>query len=276
MPVRDPGLEEEPLSNPAEAYERFIVQNVFVPWTADLIERARPQIGERVLDLACGTGIVTRSVAPLVGSEGKVTALDISPEMLEVARAVSSPDGITIEWHQGSGTEMPFQDESFDLVLCQQGFQFFDDHAAGMSEIRRVLGPGGRAFVSVWTGLDYTPFMKALDEVISTHLAESTVGRAFALNDAVLFERLAQDGGFERTEVEEVGLTVHAREPETFISMMVQSGVLMSPELSERTEEERRSLIEKSQSDMVDASQPFIHGDVLELDTVANILSAGR
>ena len=171
---------------------------------------------------------------------------------------------------------MPFQDESFDLVLCQQGFQFFDDHAAGMSEIRRVLGRGGRAFVSVWTGLDYTPFMKALDEVISTHLAESTVGRAFALNDAVLFERLAQDGGFERTEVEEVGLTVSAREPETFISMMVQSGVLMSPELSERTEEERRSLIEKSQSDMVDASQPFIHGDVLELDTVANILSAGR
>jgi hypothetical protein len=118
--------------------------------------------------------------------------------------------------------------------------------------------------------------MKALDEVISTHLAESTVGRAFALSDADLFERLAQDGGFERTEVEEVGLSVHARAPETFISMMIQSSVLMSPELSERTEEERRSLIEKLQSDMVDASQPFIHRDVLELDTVANILSAGR
>jgi hypothetical protein len=76
--------------------------------------------------------------------------------------------------------------------------------------------------------------------------------------------------------VEEVGLSVHARAPETFISMMIQSSVLMSPELSERTEEERRSLIEKLQSDMVDASQPFIHRDVLELDTVANILSAGR
>ncbi|MQB01721.1 MAG: methyltransferase domain-containing protein, partial [Actinobacteria bacterium] len=108
MPVRDPSLEEESLSNPAEAYERFIVQNVFVPWTTDLIERARPQTGERVLDLACGTGIVTRSVAPLVGSEGKVTALDISPEMLEVARAISSPDGMTVEWQPGSGTEMPF------------------------------------------------------------------------------------------------------------------------------------------------------------------------
>jgi len=80
--VRDSGLEEESLSNPAEAYERFIVQNVFVPWTADLIERARPQTGERVLDLACGTGIVTRSVAPVVGPEGDVLELDTVANIL--------------------------------------------------------------------------------------------------------------------------------------------------------------------------------------------------
>ncbi len=111
--------------NPAEAYERSIAQSIFVPWTADLILHAGVKMGDRVLDLACGTGIVARSVAPIVGTQGKVAGLDISPDMLAVARSLAPADGPGVEWHQGSGTEMPFPEASFDLVLCQQGLQFF-------------------------------------------------------------------------------------------------------------------------------------------------------
>ncbi len=135
--------------NPAEAYERFIAQNIFVPWTADLLTRAAVENGSRVLDLACGTGIAARQIAPLLGSQGKLTGLDISPAMLAIARSLMPADGPNVEWHEGSGTEMPFPDASFDLVVCQQGLQFFPDRQLGMNEIYRVLAPGGRAVVSV-------------------------------------------------------------------------------------------------------------------------------
>lgn len=118
--------------------------------------------------------------------------------------------------------------------------------------------------------------MKTLDEVISAHLGESTVGRAFSLSDASLFEGLARDAGFSEVKVEEARLTVHVQDPQTFIAMMVQSSVLISPELEERTEEERQSLIRGLQSDMIEGAHPFIHDDVLELETVANVLTARR
>lgn len=262
--------------NPAQAYERFVVQNVFVPWTADLIERAIPASEERVLDLACGTGVVARTVAPLVGLRGKVAGLDISPEMLDVARSSSVPEGAAIEWHEGSGTDMPFANESFDLVLCQQGFQFFPDHAAGVREIRRVLAPKGRAVVSVWHGLDETPFMRALDEVISAHVSPGAFAQSYSLSDGGVLDRLAREAGFKDVDVQEARLTLDIQHPETFVIMMLQASSLVLPRFSELTPAERQSLVEQMDAELADLLQSFLRGEVLVIDTTANVLVARR
>ncbi len=111
---------------------------------------AVPQSGERVLDIACGTGVVTHLVVPHVGATGKVVGLDLNAGRLAVAQSLSSVSGITIEWREGDVNALPFPDADFDLVTCQQGFQFFPDRLVALREMSRVLVPGGRLALNVW------------------------------------------------------------------------------------------------------------------------------
>jgi ubiquinone/menaquinone biosynthesis C-methylase UbiE len=115
--------------NPAETYEHYLGPTIADPWTRVLLEYAAPQPGERVLDVACGTGSVARHVAPLVGAAGQVVALDISPAMLAVARALPAPAGAPVAWLEGNAIRLDLSENAFELVLCQQGLQFFPDHA---------------------------------------------------------------------------------------------------------------------------------------------------
>ncbi len=268
--------QQSPAPNPAEAYERFIAQNVFVPWTADLLQRARPRAEDRVLDVACGTGIVTRNVASAVGPRGKVAALDISPDMLAVARTLALSEGPAVEWHEGSGIDMPFPEASFDLVLCQQGLQFFPDHQAGLNEIRRVLAPGGRAVVSVWRDLDGQPFMKAIEVVVARHVVSGAFAVAFSLADSEHLGQLAAAAGFESAEVHEVGLTLRVKDKNEFGPMMLQGAAAALPEFQAIPQDERQAKIASMRAELTDALQPFVDGEALVLDTAANVLVAQR
>ncbi|MCO0638069.1 class I SAM-dependent methyltransferase, partial [Lutimaribacter sp. EGI FJ00014] len=134
--------------SPAENYQRFFVPSIGAPVADDLIAAARLQPGERVLDVACGTGVVTRLAAECVGATGAVAGLDVNPGMLAVARSRTPPD-ISIDWHEASAESMPLPDAAFDVVLCQMGLQFIPDKLAALREMRRVLDTGGRAFVTV-------------------------------------------------------------------------------------------------------------------------------
>ncbi len=125
------------MSNPAETYENYMVPAFFAPWASHLIESLKPQPGERVLDTGCGTAIVARRVAPLIEPGGKVTALDLNPNMLTVARAAAEQEGVAIEFHEGRVEQLPFSDNSFDLVLCQAALMFFEDRDAVAFEIWR-------------------------------------------------------------------------------------------------------------------------------------------
>ena len=115
------------------------------PWTNDLILQARCKDRDRVLDVACGPGLVAGRVNQVSKATCKVTGIDINEAMITAAR--KNPH---IDWHLGSATELPFADGSFEVVLCQQGLQFFPDRAAAMSEMHRVLTPGGRLSLNVW------------------------------------------------------------------------------------------------------------------------------
>jgi ubiquinone/menaquinone biosynthesis C-methylase UbiE len=153
----------------AEAYERYLVPIIFAPGAEYLVELAELGPEERVLDVACGTGIVARSAAPRVGSGGKVVGLDINEGMLEVARKVSSEIRPAIEWQQGDAGDMPLPDRAFDVVFCQQGLQFFLDRPAALGEMHRVLVPNGRLALSLLRSTEYNPGYRLLAEALERH-----------------------------------------------------------------------------------------------------------
>src|SRR5215475_11237279 len=105
----------------AELYERCLVGPVTLPWACDLIERVGLHPRARVLDVACGTGVVARLAASEVGESGRVAALDVNRGMLTVGRSLPVPKGAPIEWHEGSAEALPFGDGEFDVVFCQLG-----------------------------------------------------------------------------------------------------------------------------------------------------------
>jgi SAM-dependent methyltransferase len=139
-------------------------------WADDLVDRVAVRRGERVLDVACGTGVVARAAAPRAGSGGGVAALDINPGMLAVARSLPVGAGASIEWHEGSALELPFPAEAFDVVLCQLGLQFFPDRPKALREMRRVLVSGGRIGMSVFGPIEHNPATHALADALDRHV----------------------------------------------------------------------------------------------------------
>jgi SAM-dependent methyltransferase len=134
-----------------EAYERFMSSQLFEPWARELVRRAAPRPGGSALDVATGPGTVARLIASEIGDAGSCVASDISPAMLALAAAKPAGTGSApIEYLECSATALACADESFEVVLCQQGLQFMPDRLAAMREIHRVLVPGGVACVSTW------------------------------------------------------------------------------------------------------------------------------
>jgi ubiquinone/menaquinone biosynthesis C-methylase UbiE len=123
---------------PCEVFERYMVPTIFAPWSVVHLAAVALHEGDRVLDVACGTGILARQAAALVGSGGRVVALDIDPQMLETGRAAT--DGLPIEWRHGDALALPFADGTFDVGVSQQGLQFVADRLRALLEMRGVLG----------------------------------------------------------------------------------------------------------------------------------------
>ena len=137
-------------SSVARSYDTVLVPILFDPWAEQLVEDHAPWGGKIVLDLASGTGIVARKLADRVGASGKVIASDINGEMLEFARARCADIGTPVDFIQSPAHPLDLPDASVDVVVCQQGYQFFPDRPAATGEMKRVLRTGGRAIVSTW------------------------------------------------------------------------------------------------------------------------------
>jgi SAM-dependent methyltransferase len=134
----------------AELYERYPARYILGPWAPLLVDTARVTAGERVLDVACGTGVVTRAAAKRVGPTGRVVGIDLNPGMIAVAKSLPAPIGASIERLERSALDLRLENASFDVVLCQQGLQFFPDKLVALQEMRRVLDHRGRLALSVW------------------------------------------------------------------------------------------------------------------------------
>jgi SAM-dependent methyltransferase len=148
--------------NAAEVYEEFFVPALFQEWTDRVADAARLRSGERVLDVVCGTGALTRAVAARVGPKGSAIGLDVNDGMLAVARR-KAPQ---LDWRLGRAEALGFETESFDAVVSQFGLMFFEDRRAALAEMLRVLRRGGRLAVAVWDSLERTPGYAAVTSLL--------------------------------------------------------------------------------------------------------------
>ena len=174
--------------NPATLYAEFLEPAVFAPWAEELLRRAEPAPGSRVLDVGCGTGVVARAAARIVGERGAVTGLDFNPDMLDVAQRVPTPgDSGRITYVLGSAGDIPYPDGSFDLVTCQQMLQFAPDRPAVLRQFRRVLAPGGRTAIAVWADITQNPDQQPINDAIVRHAGPPGIaaGLAFSTPDEV-------------------------------------------------------------------------------------------
>ena len=173
-----------------------------------LLDGAGVQPGERVLDVACGTGIVARLAAARVKPSGSVFALDINPAMLDIGRRLAVERGLAIEWRLGDANALPFPEASFDVVLCQQGLQFFPDKAAALREMRRVVSSGGRIGLAVFGRPNR--FILALAEALKKYADEKAVRQClapFAFGDPAVLQAIARDAGLGPVDIRPHTLT---------------------------------------------------------------------
>ena len=182
-----------------ELYERYLVPAITSVWANDLLDRITPKRGESILDIACGTGVVARLAAQR-GEAGRLVGIDPNTAMLAVARTKSA----AIEWIEGSALDLPFETDSFDVVLCQLGLQFFPDGALALKEMVRVLRPKGRAGFSVYSAIERTPAAHAFVQALDKHLgaASSRTKRSEHLScDAKEIGTWAKQAGFDVVDV---------------------------------------------------------------------------
>jgi SAM-dependent methyltransferase len=174
---------------------------------ADALVSSSVSEGDAVLDAACGTGIATRAAASIVGGSGSVIGTDINSAMLRLAEAISveNEDGIT--WSQASALDLPYGDDRFDCVVCQQGVQFFPDPAAGLREMARVTRPGGTVAITVWSDLADSPYFDVMRDMLLRFCGVQPEDMAWSFT-AVQIEDWFVSAGFSRPSVEQVNLTV--------------------------------------------------------------------
>ena len=186
--------------SPAEIYDEQFVPALFRPWAGVVADAAHVGPGQRVLDVACGTGVLACVAAERVGASGSVVGLDANPQMLAVARRKPAP----VEWIDGRAESLPFADASFDAVVSQFGLMFFDDRVAALREMVRVLRPGGRLAVAVCDAVEHSPGYAALAALLQRLFGDAVADafRApFAIGDVALLQRLCEQAGLTRAEV---------------------------------------------------------------------------
>ena len=249
----------------AVIYEGFWVPAMLGQWAPQVADAANITAGDRVLDVACGTGVVTREAADRVGATGTVTGIDINDGMLAVARRVR-PE---IDWRQGDASELPFEDESFDVVTCQFSLMYFPDRLAALTEMMRVLKPGGRLALAVWG-----PFERAKAYVILTEITERRCAQAAAdvltaphvLGDESTLLELLGSAGIQGAVVELREGTVTFDSIEQFIEFEVKG----TP-LGELLDEEGYAGV---LSEALERLQPFIVDAQVRIPMDAYVISA--
>jgi len=226
-------------------YEKSLVPALFRPWAELMLEDAGLEGGDRVLDVACGTGIAARLAKHKLGDGAKVVGVDVAPPMIAMARSVA-PD---IDWRVGDAGALPLEaGEQFDLVVCQQGLQFFPDRAAAAREMRRALAPKGRIVASTWRHDEELPVLHELRRIAERHLGP-IADRRHAFGAPGPIEALLRDAGFHDVRTRTVARTIRFDDGAVFVRLNAMALIGMSPAAAQTGEEERERRLARIDED---------------------------
>lgn len=255
---------------PGEIYEQHMVPATFARWAPELVEAADIRLGERVLDVACGTGAVTRILVDRVGQTGRVVGLDFNAGMLAAARAAVANS--TIEWLEGTAVSMSLPDAAFDVVVCQQGLQFFPDKRAALQEMRRVLVPRGRLVLSVWRSVEHSPGLRVLEEALARRIGpEKAALPPFSLGDGQTIRALVTSVGFRDVRVRAEAKLGRWQSAEHFVRSIVGGAPTMLGALAEHG----AGVLDAIVAEVADATRSYIDDEGWATPQAANIITAG-
>jgi ubiquinone/menaquinone biosynthesis C-methylase UbiE len=188
-----------------ENYDRYMVPLIFEPFAADLAQRAASLSPNTVLEIAAGTGVVTRALAPKLSRSASYIVTDLNQPMLDYAASRQAADS-RIAWRQVDALALPFEDAAFDLVCCQFGAMFFPDRSAAYRETRRVLKPAGHFLFNVWDRIEENVFAddvtKALADIFPDDPPRFMARTPHGYHDTALIRRELEDAGFSGVAIE--------------------------------------------------------------------------
>jgi SAM-dependent methyltransferase len=261
-----------------DMYERYIVATLTAALAQDLVTRVALTPGEQVLDVACGTGAVTRQAAQAVGPTGQVIGLDINAGMLRVARTLAPPAHTTLTYREGSALALPFPAATFDVVLCQHGLEFFSDCGRSVQEMARVLRPEGRVGVRVWRALEYQPFHGAVLAALDRHLwggqdgpSRTAFAQPFSYGDAEQLDAVIRDAGLHAIDVQVSTMPIRLGANATDL-LGYLSALPVGSEIATMEETARRAMLHEA----ITALHPFVEAEAFVIPAESHVVLARR
>ena len=237
----------------AENYQRWFVPAIATPVSADLLRAADLQPGQRVLDVACGTGVIARLAAERVGPAGSVVGVDVAPDMIDVAKSAPAAD-VHIEWHVSDAAALPLPDDAYDVVLCQMGLMFMEDRPAALAEMRRVLAPGGRVVVNTPGAIQ--PVFQLMEEAIVEHISPELGGfvrAVFSMHDPDALASLLTGAGLHDVSADVATATLRLPGPAEFLWQYINL-TPMGPLVAAAPETAKLAM----EQQVVEGWQPFV------------------
>jgi ubiquinone/menaquinone biosynthesis C-methylase UbiE len=197
---------------------------MFTPYAIDLSRRAHVPPNGSVLELACGTGLLTQQLRAQLPASARIVATDLNDAMIEQARLRWS-ESDSVVWQQADATALPFADQSFDAVVCQCGLMFFPDKVQALREMRRVLRPGGRLAFNVWGTLEENQYAHLAQAVVERFIPQNApqfFHVPFGFSDAKLLRGWLDESGFTRIEFERLAKRARAPSAKSFADGLIQ------------------------------------------------------
>ena len=261
-----------------ERYERYIVSTLTAALAQDLVTLVALTPGEQILDVACGTGTVTRQAAQAVGPSGQVIGLDVNVGMLRVARTLSPPEHTTMTYREGSALALPFPEATFDVVLCQHGLEFFPDRGHSIQEMGRVLRPGGRVGLRVWGALEHQAFHRTVLAALDRHLwggqdvtSRTDFVQPFSFGDAEHLQAVVREAGFRDIDVRvstmPIRLGANATDLLGYLSALPVGSALAAME-----DTARRAMLQE----VMTALHAFVEADTFVIPAASHVVLARR
>jgi ubiquinone/menaquinone biosynthesis C-methylase UbiE len=251
-------------------YERELVGPLFRPWAEMTLDEVKLSHNERLLDLACGTGVVARLARERLGETAKIVGVDVSPDMLDVARAVA-PD---VDWREGNAAALPLlAGEQFDVVICQQGLQFFPDKPAAARQMRRAVAKDGRLAVTTWRSDEEIPFFRQLRDVAERYLGPTTDQR-YSFGDGKALESLLRDAGFHEARSRTLSRTIRFENGGIFLRLNAMAFVGMSGAGKTMDDQMRKTTVDAIVKDSAPLLASYSDGSGIAFKLFTNLATA--